>query len=37
LSEAQAELEAWRKEYNTERPHSSSGLKTPAEFIARSR
>jgi hypothetical protein len=35
LSEAKSELETWRKEYNTERPHSSSGLKTPAEFAAR--
>jgi putative transposase len=34
LSQAKAELEAWRKEYNTERPHSSLGLKTPAEFAA---
>ena len=34
LEEAKATLEAWRKEYNTERPHSSLGLKTPAEFAA---
>ncbi len=32
LEEAQATLEAWRKEYNTERPHTTLGLKTPAEF-----
>ena len=24
----------WREEYNTERPHSSLGYKTPAEFSA---
>src|SRR5216684_741 len=24
----------WREEYNTERPHSSLGYKTPAEFAA---
>lgn len=34
LSEAKATLEAWRREYNTERPHSSIGLKTPAAFAA---
>ena len=34
LEEAQSVLETWRKEYNTERPHSSLGLKTPAEFAA---
>lgn len=32
LDEAKAILEAWRKEYNTERPHSALGMKTPAEF-----
>jgi putative transposase len=34
LEEARAVLEAWRKEYNTERPHSSLGQKTPAEYAA---
>jgi putative transposase len=34
LDEAKSNLEDWRKEYNTERPHSSLGLKTPAEFAA---
>ena len=34
LEEARATLEAWREEYNTERPHSSLGLKFPAEFVA---
>jgi putative transposase len=32
LEEAQAILEAWRREYNTERPHTALGLKTPVEF-----
>lgn len=34
LDEAKSNLEDWRKEYNTERPHTSLGLKTPAEFAA---
>jgi putative transposase len=34
LEEARAVLQAWRKEYNTERPHSSLGQKTPAEYAA---
>lgn len=34
LEEAKEKIEAWRKEYNTERPHSSLGLRTPAEFLA---
>jgi putative transposase len=32
LAEAKEEIEAWRKEYNTERPHSSLGHRTPEEF-----
>jgi len=32
LSHARATLEAWRKDYNTERPHSRLGWQTPAEF-----
>ena len=32
MNEARTEIELWRKEYNTERPHSSWGLKTPTEF-----
>jgi len=32
LCEAQAGVEAWRQEYNSERPHSSLGCLTPAEF-----
>jgi putative transposase len=34
IEEARATLESWREEYNTERPHSSLGLKAPAEFAA---
>jgi putative transposase len=30
--EAQEVLEAWRKHYNEERPHSSLGYRTPREF-----
>jgi len=32
LDEAKAALGRWREEYNTERPHSALGMKTPAEF-----
>ena len=32
--QAQASGTLWRAEYNTERPHSSLGYKTPAEFAA---
>lgn len=35
LGEARALIEAWRHEYNQERPHSSIGNATPAEFAAR--
>lgn len=34
LAEAQVMLEGWRKKYNEERPHSSLGYLTPAEFKA---
>jgi putative transposase len=34
LLEAQVIVEAWRTEYNTYRPHSSLGDKTPAEYAA---
>ena len=34
LAEAQIMLEAWRKEYNTERIHSSLGYQTPDEYAA---
>jgi putative transposase len=32
LAEAKEKIEAWRKEYNSERPHSSLGYRTPEEF-----
>ncbi|MFI5372191.1 MAG: IS3 family transposase [Candidatus Eisenbacteria bacterium] len=32
LREAKILIEQWRWEYNTQRPHSSLGYKTPAEF-----
>ncbi|MDE3170846.1 MAG: transposase family protein [Acidobacteriota bacterium] len=32
LFEARRKIAAWRKEYNEERPHSSLGYRTPAEF-----
>jgi len=34
LAEAQVVIEFWRREYNQERPHSSLGYLTPAEFRA---
>ncbi len=34
LLEAQAVIETWRVHYNTQRPHSSLGYKTPAAFAA---
>jgi putative transposase len=34
LAEAKVINEAWRREYNTERPHSSLGYLTPLEFKA---
>lgn len=34
LAEARSVMEAWREEYNTARPHSSLGRRTPAEFAA---
>jgi putative transposase len=33
LQEAQAVIEAWRREYNEERTHSTIGDVTPMEFI----
>ena len=33
LQEAQLVIEAWRQEYNEERPHSTIGNMTPMEFI----
>jgi putative transposase len=36
-AEARVLIEAWRREYNVVRPHSSLGNLTPAEFAGRSR
>ena len=33
LADARAKIEAWRIAYNTERPHSSLGYRTPEEFV----
>lgn len=35
LADARNQLEAWRVDYNTERPHSSLAYRTPAEFASR--
>ena len=35
LWHARQQISAWRLEYNTERPHSSLGYLTPAEFVAK--
>jgi putative transposase len=37
LVDARKKLEAWRKDYNENRPHSSIGNLTPAEFAAKVR
>jgi putative transposase len=34
LTDAQRTIEAWRVEYNTARPHSALGNRTPAEFAS---
>ena len=34
LADARTKIEAWREEYNGERPHSSLGYRTPREFAA---
>jgi putative transposase len=36
LDDARRKCEAWRRDYNEERPHSSIGNKTPIELINRS-
>lgn len=36
LETNRASLEVWRKEYNTERPHESLGMKTPASVYKKS-
>ena len=35
LADARAKIEAWRREYNRERPHRSLGYLSPEEFAAR--
>ena len=35
LKDAQEKIEAWRKEYNCDRPHSSLGNLSPEEFVRR--
>jgi len=37
LNEARFLLEQWRRDYNTQRPHSRLGWLTPSEFADRSR
>jgi len=37
LFDARHQIESWRSHYNTERPHSSLGYRTPEEFAALSR
>jgi putative transposase len=37
LAEARQLLEAWRRDYNTRRPHSRLGWLTPSEFADRNR
>ena len=34
VEDARRIIEAWRREYNQERPHSSLGMRPPAEFVA---
>jgi putative transposase len=36
LDDAQRKCEAWRRDYNEERPHSAIGNKTPIELVNRS-
>jgi putative transposase len=35
LDDAQAKIEAWRRDYNGTRPHSALGNLTPSEYAAR--
>ena len=35
LDDAKQKIEAWRRDYNEQRPHSSLGNQTPAQFAAR--
>jgi putative transposase len=34
LEDAQHKIEVWRQDYNHQRPHSSLGYRSPAEFVA---
>jgi putative transposase len=34
LDDARTKIEAWRIDYNTVRPHSALGNRTPAEYAA---
>jgi putative transposase len=34
VAEARIVIEAWRRDYNTERPHTSLGFRTPEQFAA---
>ena len=34
LEDARAKIEAWRRDYNETRPHTSLGYRTPAEFAS---
>ncbi len=35
LAEVKEKLEAWRLDYNTQRPHGSLGYRPPAEYAQR--
>jgi putative transposase len=37
LFDARRQIETWRGHYNTDRPHSSLGYRTPEEFAALNR
>jgi len=37
LTDAQDKIEAWRHDYNHDRPHSALGYQSPAEFVAESK
>jgi len=37
LADARACMEAWRKEYNEDRPHTALQNRTPREFIEEAR
>jgi len=34
LADARAKIEAWRRDYNESRPHTSLGWLTPVEYAA---